>query len=53
MPSAHLQLADLYLRRHEMSAASVELQTFLCANPSDPQAPAMRKMLANIATNQM
>jgi len=52
MPSAHLQLANLYLKRHEMAAASTELQTYLRANPSDPQAPAIKKMLANIAANQ-
>jgi tetratricopeptide (TPR) repeat protein len=51
MPAAHLQLANLYLQRHEMAAASTELQAYLRANPSDPQAPAIRKMLANIAAN--
>ena len=51
MPSAHLQLANLYLKRHEMAAASTELQVYLRANPSDPQAPAIKKMLANIAAN--
>jgi tetratricopeptide (TPR) repeat protein len=52
MPSAHLQLANLYLKRHEMTAASAELQAYLKANPSDPQAPAIKKTLANIATHQ-
>jgi tetratricopeptide (TPR) repeat protein len=51
MPSAHLQLANLYLKRHEMTAASTELQAYLRANPSDPQAPAIKRMLANIAAN--
>jgi Tfp pilus assembly protein PilF len=44
MPSAHLQLANLYLKRYEMAAASSELQACLRANPSDPQAPAIKKM---------
>jgi tetratricopeptide (TPR) repeat protein len=52
MPSAHLQLANLYLKRHETAAASTELQAYLRANPSDPQAPAIKKMLASIAANQ-
>jgi Tfp pilus assembly protein PilF len=52
MPSAHLQLANLYLKRYEMAAASSELQACLRANPSDPQAPAIKKMLASIAANQ-
>jgi tetratricopeptide (TPR) repeat protein len=51
MPSAHLQLANLYLKEHEMAAASTELQAYLRANPSDPQAPAIRKMLASIAVS--
>ena len=51
MPSAHLQLANLYLKRHEMAPASTELQAYLRANPSDPQAPAIKKMLASIAAN--
>jgi tetratricopeptide (TPR) repeat protein len=52
MPRAHLQLANLYLKQHEMTAASSELQAYLRANPSDPQAPAIKKMLASIAANQ-
>jgi tetratricopeptide (TPR) repeat protein len=52
MPSAHLQLANLYLKRRETAAASTELQAYLRANPSDPQAPAIKKMLASIAANQ-
>jgi type IV pilus assembly protein PilF len=53
MPRAHLQLANLYLKQHEMTAASNELQAYLRANPSDPQAPAIKKMLASIAAGQM
>ncbi len=52
MGSAHLQLANLYLRRHDVDAASVELETYLKANPSDPQAPSIKKMLANIAAHR-
>ena len=52
MPRAYLQLANLYLKQHEMTAASAELQAYLRANPSDPQAPAIKKMLASIAANQ-
>ena len=52
MPAVHLQLANLYLKQHEMTAASSELQAYLRANPSDPQAPAIKKMLASIAANQ-
>ncbi len=48
MASARLQLANLYLRRRDMAAASTELESYLQANPSDPQAPAIKKMLANI-----
>lgn len=48
MPSARLQLANLYLKRQDMQAASVELESYLQANPSDPQAAAIKKMLANI-----
>jgi Tfp pilus assembly protein PilF len=52
MPRAHLQLANLYLKQHEMTAASTELQAYLRANPSDPQAPAIKKMLASLAAHQ-
>lgn len=48
MVAARLQLANLYLRRHDPQAAAVELEGYLQANPSDPQAPAIRKMLANL-----
>jgi len=48
MAFVRLQLANLYLQRHDMQAASVELEGYLQANPSDPQAPAIRKTLARI-----
>ena len=48
MAPARLQLANLYLKRQNMAAASTELESYLQANPSDPQAPAIKKMLANI-----
>jgi len=48
----HLQLANRYLKQRELTAASSELQAYLRANPSDPQAPAIQKTLANIAANQ-
>ena len=50
MPPAHLQLANVYLKGHHLVAASQELQTYLRANPGDPQAPAIKKMLARIGT---
>ncbi len=46
--AAHLQLANLYLRRHENAAASSELEAYLRTNPSDPQAPSIKKMLASL-----
>jgi tetratricopeptide (TPR) repeat protein len=49
LPAAHLQLANLYLKRHESIAARIQLQTYLRQNPSDPQAPAIRRMLAELA----
>jgi tetratricopeptide (TPR) repeat protein len=48
MAPAHLQLANLYLRRRDLTAASTELESYLQANPSDPRAPAIKKMLADI-----
>ncbi len=48
MAPARLQLANLYLKRHDLQAASVELEGYLQTNPSDPQAPAIKKMLASI-----
>jgi tetratricopeptide (TPR) repeat protein len=48
MASAHLQLANLYLQRHDYGAAKVQLQTYLQMNPSAPQAPAIKKMLADL-----
>ncbi len=46
--AAHLQLANLYLRRHENAAATTELEAYLRTNPSDPQAPSIKKMLASL-----
>jgi cytochrome c-type biogenesis protein CcmH/NrfG len=48
MAPAHLQLANLYLQRHDYGAAKVQLQTFLQMNPAAPQAPAIKKMLADL-----
>lgn len=48
LPAAHLQLANAYLRAHDSAAAGTELETYLKANPDDPQAPAIRKLLARI-----
>jgi Tfp pilus assembly protein PilF len=50
MPKAHLQLANVYLQGRNLVAASQELETYLRANPSDPQAPAIHKLLASIRT---
>ncbi len=52
MASAHLQLANLYLRRGDLTAASTELESYLQATPSDPQAPAIKKMLADIKNHR-
>lgn len=49
LPAAHLQLANLYLKRREYFAARIQLETYLRQNPSDPQAPAIKKTLANLA----
>ena len=51
MASARLQLANLYLKRGETSAADLQLESYLKARPSDPQAPAIRKMLADIRSH--
>jgi Tfp pilus assembly protein PilF len=48
MASAHLQLANLYLTRHETLDASRELQIYLQQKPDDPQASAIKKLLANL-----
>jgi len=48
LPAVHLQLANLYLKRQDKAAACSELETYLRANPSDPQAPAIKKMLVNL-----
>lgn len=49
MAPAHLQLANLYLQRHDYGAAKVQLRTYLEINPSAPQAPAVKKMLADLS----
>jgi Tfp pilus assembly protein PilF len=49
LPAAHLQLANLYLKRREYAAARVQLETYLRQNPSDPQAPAIKKKLASLS----
>lgn len=51
MAPAELQLANLYLRRHDTEAARAELENYLRANPSDPQAPAIKKMLASLKSH--
>lgn len=51
MGAARLQLANVYLKRHDYPAARVQLQDYLRANPSDPQAPAIKKMLADLKAN--
>jgi Tfp pilus assembly protein PilF len=48
LPAAHLQLANVYLRKHDLQAANKELDDYLKVNPDDPQAPAIRKLLANV-----
>jgi Tfp pilus assembly protein PilF len=48
LPAAHLQLANAYLREHDLQGAAAELQSYLQANPADPQAPAIRKLLASV-----
>ena len=52
MFQAHLQLANVYLKRRDMKAARAELQHYLQANPSDPQGPAIKRLLASIGTDQ-
>jgi len=51
MAPARLQLANLYLQRHDYESAKVQLQTFLQINPSAPQAAAIKKMLADLGAN--
>jgi Tfp pilus assembly protein PilF len=48
MPAAHLQLANAYLRAGDLTAARAELEHYLRSKPDDPQAPAIRKLLARI-----
>lgn len=52
MASAHLQLANLYLKRHDTAAASSELKAYVQARPSDPQVPAIKRTLASIGAHQ-
>jgi len=52
MAPAHLQLANLYLKRRDLSAAGGQLQTYLQSNPSDPQAPAIKKTLDSIIADR-
>lgn len=52
MPAAHLQLANVYLRARALPAAAEQLETYLQANPADPQAPAIRKLLASVQQGQ-
>ena len=51
LPAAHLQLANVYLKRRDLRQAAAELETYLKANPSDPQAPAIRGLLASVTTS--
>ena len=48
MAPAHLQLANLYLQRHDNALAKEQLQTFLQMDPSSPQAAAIKKRLAEM-----
>ena len=47
LPAAHLQLANVYMRKRDFPAANKELETYLKVNPDDPQASAIRKVLAD------
>lgn len=51
LPAAHLQLANVYLKTRDLRQAAAELQTYLKANPSDPQAPAIRGLLASVTAS--
>jgi len=53
MLPARLQLANLYLKRHDMEAASQELAGYLSDNPSDPQAGAIKPLMTKIRVNQV
>lgn len=48
LTAARLQLANLYLKRNDLPAASAELEAYIETNPTDPQVPAIKKTLANI-----
>ena len=52
LPAAHLQLANVYLRSHDLAAARKELEDYLRANPDDPQAPAIRKLLVSTQSGE-
>jgi len=52
MSQAHLQLANVYLKRRDMKAAGAELRQYLQANPFDPQGPAIKKLLASMGADQ-
>jgi Tfp pilus assembly protein PilF len=51
MALAHLQLANLYLQRHDYESAKLRLQIFLELSPAAPQAAAIKKMLADLQAN--
>jgi tetratricopeptide (TPR) repeat protein len=46
--SAHLILADLYLKTHRISEARLQLQSFLKIRPQDPQAGHIREVLERL-----
>jgi Tfp pilus assembly protein PilF len=48
MSSALLQLANVSLKRQDSHNAANYLRLYLKANPRDPQAPAIKKTLANL-----
>lgn len=48
MAPAHLQLANLYLQRHDSASAKAELQIYLKLDPRSPQLAAIKKMLASL-----
>ena len=49
MAPARLQLANLYLQRHDYESARRQLQIFLQLNPKAPQAEAVKKTLADLS----
>lgn len=46
--SAHLILADLYLKTHRISEARLQLKSFLKIRPQDPQAGHIREVLERL-----